>query len=139
MAQKKVRTPTEAVTLLRGQSKKCVLLAIHLSRDLVTRHLQHLDDEKTATSEILRQSIVRRSRALVIGRRSSRVEPTKEDDEFTKTLLRVGRIVGICVLDHILLENGSYYSFKENGRLFKRGRGYSCTIAEPKKRQLVCG
>jgi len=139
MAQKKVRNPEEAVTLLRRQSKKCVLLAIHLSRDLVTRHLQRLDNEKTATSDILRQSIVRGTRALVIGRRGSRIEPTKEDDNFTQVLLRTGRIVGICVLDHILLENGSYYSFKENGRLFKRGRAYSCGISEPKKQRLVCG
>ena len=42
--------------------------------------------------------------------------PSKEDLNLTKTLVEIGKMQGINIIDHIIIGNG-YYSFKENGNL----------------------
>ncbi|MDN3515555.1 MAG: DNA repair protein RadC [Candidatus Brocadia sp.] len=42
-------------------------------------------------------------------------EPSKEDIQITQRLSEAGNIVGIKVLDHIIIGNGSFVSFKDKG------------------------
>lgn len=42
-------------------------------------------------------------------------EPSSEDIETTKRLVNAGNILGIKVLDHIIIGDGRYISFKEQG------------------------
>lgn len=44
-------------------------------------------------------------------------EPSKEDIQITQRLLEVGNVVGIKVLDHIIIGNGCFVSFKDKGLL----------------------
>lgn len=41
--------------------------------------------------------------------------PSKEDISITKRLIEVGKIIGIELLDHIIIGNDDYISFKEKG------------------------
>lgn len=41
-------------------------------------------------------------------------KPSIEDIKITKRLIQVSKIIGIDVLDHIIIGDGTYYSFKEN-------------------------
>jgi len=41
--------------------------------------------------------------------------PSREDREFTKSLMRAGETLNIKVLDHIIIGDNSYYSFAEHG------------------------
>ncbi|HOL21487.1 MAG TPA: DNA repair protein RadC [bacterium] len=41
--------------------------------------------------------------------------PSKEDIEFTKTLIRAGEVLNIKVVDHIIIGNDAYYSFAKSG------------------------
>ena len=43
--------------------------------------------------------------------------PSKEDILFTKRISEGGQIIGIKVLDHIVIGNGTYASLKEKGLL----------------------
>ncbi|WP_313568617.1 RadC family protein [Acetoanaerobium noterae] len=43
--------------------------------------------------------------------------PSSEDINITKRLISAGQIVGIEVLDHVIIGDGSFYSFKENGQI----------------------
>lgn len=40
--------------------------------------------------------------------------PSTEDKKMTCRILEAGRILGIAVIDHIIIGDNSYYSFKEN-------------------------
>jgi len=40
--------------------------------------------------------------------------PSQEDIQTTKNLVKAGNIIGIEVIDHIIVTNDNYYSFKEN-------------------------
>lgn len=43
--------------------------------------------------------------------------PSREDEEMTKRLNEAGEILGIKVLDHIVVGEGQYFSFGDQGRL----------------------
>lgn len=44
--------------------------------------------------------------------------PSPEDEAITKKLIESGKILDIQVLDHVIIGNNEYYSFKEKGNLF---------------------
>ncbi|HSP06941.1 MAG TPA: DNA repair protein RadC [Acidobacteriota bacterium] len=44
-------------------------------------------------------------------------EPSPEDRRVTAQLAEAGRVLGIPLLDHLIIGNGSYYSFKDQGGL----------------------
>lgn len=49
---------------------------------------------------------------------SGNVEPSKEDVETTEKLIQASDIIGIPILDHIIIDKNSYFSFLEHGLLF---------------------
>lgn len=54
---------------------------------------------------------------LVHNHPSGDPAPSREDIEVTKRLVEAGKILGINVLDHIIVGEGRYFSFKEEGLL----------------------
>ncbi|WZL71586.1 DNA repair protein RadC [Clostridiaceae bacterium 35-E11] len=51
---------------------------------------------------------------LIHNHPSGNAHPSKEDINITKRLIEAGKIIGIEVLDHVIIGDGSYISFKEN-------------------------
>ena len=43
--------------------------------------------------------------------------PSEEDNNLTRVLVETGNIMGIPVLDHLIIGDGRYYSYKEHGKL----------------------
>lgn len=54
---------------------------------------------------------------LVHNHPSGDPEPSREDLETTQRLVNAGNILGIKVLDHVIIGDGRYMSFKEQGLL----------------------
>ncbi|QSX06208.1 DNA repair protein RadC [Sedimentibacter sp. zth1] len=52
---------------------------------------------------------------LVHNHPSGEVEPSKEDKNITNRIIECGKIIGIRVLDHIIIGDGIFLSFKEHG------------------------
>lgn len=48
---------------------------------------------------------------------SGNFQPSKDDDRLTHALLEAGRIMNIRLLDHVIVTDGSYYSYGDEGRL----------------------
>jgi DNA repair protein RadC len=51
---------------------------------------------------------------LVHNHPSGHPEPSTEDKRVTERLVQVGQVIGIQVLDHIIIGDMRYYSFKEH-------------------------
>lgn len=51
---------------------------------------------------------------LVHNHPSGNPEPSQEDKHLTKRLVEAGRLMGIHVLDHMIIGDNRYFSFKEN-------------------------
>lgn len=67
--------------------------------------------------EVYSRAISRKSHCIMLlhNHPTGIVEPSKEDIRLTNRLKEVGSIVGIPVVDHIIIGDGLYFSFLEEG------------------------
>lgn len=67
--------------------------------------------------EVFRDAIREGGAAIIIAHNhpTGELSPSSEDVNTTRRLVEAGKIVGIPVLDHVIITNLSYYSFKEGG------------------------
>ncbi len=66
------------------------------------------------------KTAVRESAAAVIfihNHPSGDTKPSQEDILLTRRLVQAGELLGIQVLDHIIIGDGSHFSFRENGMI----------------------
>lgn len=66
--------------------------------------------------EVFREAIKRSTNKIILmhNHPSGSVEPSNEDKNITSRLIKCGEIIGIEVIDHIIIGDGLYFSFKEN-------------------------
>ena len=69
--------------------------------------------------EVFRDAIRESGAAVIIAHNhpTGEASPSREDITTTGRLVEAGKIVGIPVLDHVIVTNASYYSFKEGGHI----------------------
>lgn len=69
--------------------------------------------------EIFKEGFLESASAIIVmhNHPSGVLTPSRADDEFTSQLVRVGNIMGMQVLDHIIVGGGNYYSYIEEGRI----------------------
>ncbi len=69
--------------------------------------------------EVFRDAIREGGAAVIVAHNHPTGEPAPSGEDITTTrrLAEAGKIVGIPVLDHVIVTNSSYYSFKEGGYL----------------------
>lgn len=67
--------------------------------------------------EVFKTAILSNAASIVMihNHPSGYVTPSKEDKEITLRIKESGIILGIKLLDHIIIGNDTYYSFKEYG------------------------
>lgn len=69
--------------------------------------------------EIFRLALLKSAAAIIVAHNHPSGDPTPsgEDVRVTDRLTEVGKQIGIDVLDHLIIGDGRYYSFKEQGRI----------------------
>ncbi len=69
--------------------------------------------------EVYQPAILRHAAAIVVAHNhpSGDPNPSREDRELTAMLYKAGKTLGIPLLDHVVIGDGIYYSFQENGAL----------------------
>jgi DNA repair protein RadC len=67
--------------------------------------------------EVFRDAIREGGAAVIIAHNhpTGEINPSREDIATTQRLVEAGKIVGIPVLDHVIITNSAYFSFKEGG------------------------
>ncbi|MGI5875818.1 MAG: RadC family protein [Dethiobacteria bacterium] len=70
--------------------------------------------------EIFNPAVKKSAAALILvhNHPSGDTQPSHEDLEVTKRLIEAGKLLGINILDHIIVGEGKYLSFKERGLIF---------------------
>lgn len=76
-----------------------------------------LDSTIVHPREVFVDAIKNSSAAIILvhNHPSGEVEPSRADINITNRIIECGKIIGIKVLDHIIIGNGNYLSFKEHG------------------------
>ncbi len=79
-----------------------------------------LDSTVVHPREVFIEAIKHSSAAIILvhNHPSGEVEPSKDDINITNRIIESGKIIGIKVLDHIIIGNGNYLSFKEQGYMY---------------------
>lgn len=69
--------------------------------------------------EVYKIAIMSNAASILIGHNhpSGVIQPSSEDLSLTCRLVESGKLLGIPVLDHLIISNDSYLSFKEEGLL----------------------
>lgn len=68
---------------------------------------------------VLREAIVKRATMLVLchNHPSGSVRPSREDDVLTSKMQKAALAVNIPMLDHVIVTDGGYFSYNDEGRL----------------------
>lgn len=108
---------------LRDRQKELFLVLLLDSKNRITRKVTvsegSLDQSIVHPREVFAPA-VRESAAAVIfvhNHPSGDPAPSREDRDITRRLKEAGELLGIRVLDHLIIGDGSYFSFTESGQL----------------------
>lgn len=68
---------------------------------------------------ILREALLKRAMALVLchNHPSGNTRPSTDDDRLTQALSQAAKVMNIRMLDHLIVSDGGYYSYADEGRL----------------------
>jgi DNA repair protein RadC len=82
-----------------------------------------LDASLAHPREVFREATLAGAAALALfhNHPSGDPQPSGEDVHLTRRLVSAGEILGIDVIDHVVLADSRYYSFREAGRLESAG------------------
>lgn len=68
---------------------------------------------------ILREALLRRATSLILchNHPSGNVRPSADDDRLTGVLHQAAKTMNIHLLDHVVITDGAYYSYADEGKL----------------------
>ena len=69
--------------------------------------------------EVMRHAVLNRAVAIVLchNHPSGNLRPSREDDNLTKRVAEACGTMSIQLVDHLIVADAGYYSYKENGKL----------------------
>ncbi len=107
----------ESLRYLKKEVFKVVLL--NTKNEIITHvdvSVGTLNSSLVHPREVFIEAIKRSANKIILihNHPSGSVEPSIEDKNITKRLIDCGEIIGIEVIDHIIIGDGVYFSFKEN-------------------------
>ena len=104
--------PSEVFAILCLTTKHRVIAYHEVSRGTLDATLVH-------PREVFKAALLVNSAAILISHNhpSGDSTPSADDVALTSRLAAAGEILGVPVLDHIVIGDGRYFSFREAGRL----------------------
>lgn len=102
--------PTEVFKVILLNSHNQIIAIQEISRGSLTETVVH-------PREVFREAVRRGCSALIVTHNhpNGDPEPSVQDLELTQKLVAASDILGIQVLDHLIIGDGQYTSFKERG------------------------
>lgn len=99
----------EVLVLLVLDTKNKVVGAFEVSRGSLNSSIVH-------PREVFKRALLLNGASIIIGHNhpSGDTTPSREDISITKRLVEGGKVLGIEVLDHIIIGDYGYKSFKED-------------------------
>ena len=68
---------------------------------------------------ILREALIKRATSLILchNHPSGNIHPSGDDDRLTQSLFQAAKVMNIRMLDHVIVTDGAYYSYADEGRI----------------------
>jgi DNA repair protein RadC len=76
-----------------------------------------LNTTRTHPRDIFRPAILKSAQSFIMAHNhpSGSLEVSRDDEEFTRQIVRAAEIIGIPVLDHLVVSRHGFVSMKEKG------------------------
>lgn len=122
----KIETPADVLPLIRqyADRKQEHFLAITINganevQSVRVISIGLIDRSPVHPREVFAEAVAERASGIIVAHNhpAGGVAPSDADVHITKQLREAGRVVGIELLDHIIFNRVSYFSFLEAGRL----------------------
>ena len=124
---KAITSPPDAFSILEGymqglDREHFVVLLLDIKNKVIginTVSIGNLDTSIAHPREVFKPAILSNAGSILLAHNhpSGDPEPSKEDIEITRRLVKAGEILGIDVIDHLILGDGCYRSLKEEGHM----------------------
>lgn len=102
--------------------EECWILLLNQSSKVIDRlkvSIGGLASTQVDIRCILREALLKRAVSVILchNHPSGNVFPSRDDDRLTEALRRAGEVMNIRLLDHIIITDGTYYSYSDEGRI----------------------
>ena len=124
---RKINSPEKVFDLVKdiiGNSDREELLVISLNvkneiNGINISSIGTIDSSIAEPKEILKFCLLTNASNFIIchNHPSGHPEPSKQDISFTERINESSKIIGIKLIDHIIIGDETFYSFKEKGNL----------------------
>ena len=120
-----ITSPADAAKVLMGRLRHethehFLVLLLNTKNRIIT--IQQVSEGSLTSAvvhprEVYAPAIVAHAAAILVAHNhpSGDPYPSIDDKSLTSTLSKAGDIIGIPLVDHLIIGDGHYYSFKENG------------------------
>lgn len=122
-----IRKPCDIVPFVRNyavsQKEHFLLITLNGGHEIIQIHVVSvgtLNKTLIHPREIFSEAIKENAAAIIIchNHPSGNCNPSDDDIETTKNIIKASQIIGIELLDHIIIDCESYFSFVEHDVLF---------------------
>jgi len=120
-----VNSPKKVVSFLQneiGDRDREYLVALFLSTKNTIQAIQNISIGSLSASishprEVFKYAVLKNSAFIILAHNhpSGNPNPSNDDIAVTERMVEAGQILGIKVIDHIIVSEDNYYSFKEDG------------------------
>ena len=107
-----------------GQEKQEHLVALYLDTqnkiiEQKTIFIGSVNKSIAEPREILHYAIKNMATSLIVSHNhpSGSIEPSREDNKFTETLRGASDLLGVTLLDHLIVTDSKYYSYREENNI----------------------
>ena len=124
---RQVRSPQDSYDIIRTfleDSDREMFIAMSLDikkqpTNIQICHIGSMNASIVHPREVLKMAILSNAASLIIfhNHPSGQVQPSPEHHEVTKRLKAAGEIMGVELLDHLIIGENTFLSFKERGYL----------------------
>lgn len=122
-----ITSPGDAAQLLMGKMRnlthECFVVLLLNTKNRVIRVKQIAEGSLTSAvvhpREVFAPAVIAHCGSILVAHNhpSGDPYPSTEDRNLTRALEEAGNIIGIPLIDHLVIGDGRYYSFKEHGEL----------------------
>jgi len=108
------------VAEIRDRKKECfVVLYLNARNEVINKEfvsIGTLDTSIVHPREVFSPAVEKRAAYVILTHNhpSGDCNPSENDRQITKKLVKCGDILGIEIMDHVIMAKNNYYSFKEN-------------------------
>lgn len=124
---RRIRSPRDSYELIRtfieeSDREMFVLMCLDTKNQptsIQVSHIGSLNASIVHPREVMKAAVLSNSASIIVfhNHPSGITNPSPEDIEVTKRLSEAGKILGIELLDHLIIGENSFLSFKEKGYL----------------------